>query len=218
MHDVTRWYVQNDSLIRVTWLVHMCDITRLCVRHDVFRVDLYKESCTRRDSLICETRLVHVCDMTFCMLDSTYDPSRDMTGWNVWRDPLTYALICVCDALTCVCDSLICAKWLVHTCDKSCRFVRMQHHLFTTVNPRSTHCNTLQHPATHCNTLPYTATHCNALQATCCIQMCDIWLIRLWPADQIRRFVDYTSDRLVRCIRQPTPSTVYIHVLHDRGG
>jgi len=49
MCDMTRSYVWHDSIICVTWLVHMCHMTRSYVWHDSF---------------ICVTWLVHMCDMT----------------------------------------------------------------------------------------------------------------------------------------------------------
>ena len=51
--DMTHLYVGHDSSIRVTCIIHMCDVpisfSRCCVWHDL---------------LICVTWLIHVCDMT----------------------------------------------------------------------------------------------------------------------------------------------------------
>jgi len=49
-HPICTWlYMWHDSLICVTWLTHMCDMTHSYVWHD---------------SLICVTWLTHMCDMT----------------------------------------------------------------------------------------------------------------------------------------------------------
>jgi len=52
---MTHAYVWHDAFICVTWLIHMCDMTHLCVTwpthvwHDLF---------------MCATWLIHMCDMT----------------------------------------------------------------------------------------------------------------------------------------------------------
>ena len=46
---MTNLYVWHDSLICVTWLIYMCDMTHSYVWHDSF---------------ICVTWLIHMCDMT----------------------------------------------------------------------------------------------------------------------------------------------------------
>jgi len=61
--------------------------------------------------------------------------------------------------------------WRIHTCDMTGSRVWLVWFTSTTwlmhvSIQRTTHCNTLQHPATHCNTLQHTATHCNTLQHT----------------------------------------------------
>ena len=34
--DLTNTYVSNVPLMRVTWIMHMCDETQACVYHDSF--------------------------------------------------------------------------------------------------------------------------------------------------------------------------------------
>jgi len=46
-------YVWHDSLICVTWLIHMCHMTHTYVWHDSF---------------ICVTWLIHICDMTHSLV------------------------------------------------------------------------------------------------------------------------------------------------------
>jgi len=91
MCDMTHSYVWHDSFICVTWLIHMCDITYSYVWHDSF---------------ICVTWLIHMCDMTHSY---------------VWHDPFIRVtwLIHMC-AMPCSHvwhDSVICVTWLIHMCD-----------------------------------------------------------------------------------------------------
>ena len=55
MCSMTHSYVWHDSFIRVTWLIHMCDMTRsFDTTHSFVWHDLF----------ICVTWLIHMCDMT----------------------------------------------------------------------------------------------------------------------------------------------------------
>ena len=63
--------VTHDSFISVTWLIHVCDMTRSRVRHDSFKcmtwlIHMFDmiHSHVRHDSFICGTWLIHMCDMT----------------------------------------------------------------------------------------------------------------------------------------------------------
>ena len=108
---MTHSYVWHDSFIRVTWLIHMCDIAD-----------------SLHDSFICVTWLIHMCDMTHSYVwhDSFICVTWlirmcDMTHSCVWHD----SFIC----LTCImhmCDltssylwhaSFIRVTWILHTCD-----------------------------------------------------------------------------------------------------
>jgi len=78
--DMPNSYVQRDVfkrvtclsyIIRVTWLLHTCDMTALYVRHDSFiRATCLIHTCdmtpsyVRHDSFIRATWLLHTCDMT----------------------------------------------------------------------------------------------------------------------------------------------------------
>jgi len=78
--DVTHVYVWYDSFLRVTWkrethskqgmrssttwLMYMCDMTRLCVWHEnVKHIAIEAWGLALRDSFICVIWLVRVCDM-----------------------------------------------------------------------------------------------------------------------------------------------------------
>jgi len=217
---VTRSYAWRDSFICATWFVDRCDVTRSYVRHDPFMCVTWRFPCWSLWTILHATWLVNMWNMTRSHV------RHDVLHVVLYAWPLTRhdSLKCVTWPIDICIDMCVwrvdMCVWLVHTCDMTCSHAtsltrsRLQH--------TATHCNTLQHPATHCNTLPHTATHCNALQATCCTQMCDIWLIRLWPADQIRRFVDYTSDRLVGYIYirewANTVCNIYIYMSSIMGG
>jgi len=47
--DMSHVCVRHDSCMCATWLMYVCDMTHVCVRHD---------------SCMCATWLMHVCDMT----------------------------------------------------------------------------------------------------------------------------------------------------------
>ena len=115
-------FISYDFFVRVTWLRHMCDMTRSYVWHDSF---------------ICVTWLVHMCDMTrsyvwrvsftrvTCLLHTSHKVyTRCVIG-------LLYAFsICVTCLIHIVwllhmCNmtlsymwhgSFICVTWLLHTC------------------------------------------------------------------------------------------------------
>jgi len=70
MCDVTRWYVWRDSLIYVTWLVHILEeegaipkTTIHCIPWLMTMCDMF-DSYVWHDSFICVSWLVHLCDMT----------------------------------------------------------------------------------------------------------------------------------------------------------
>jgi len=81
-------YAWHDSLICVTWLTYMCDMTHSYVWHDVFIHG--RDSCIRgHDSFICVTLLIH---------------GRDMPHSYVRHDSFIRGH-----------DSFISVTWLVHT-------------------------------------------------------------------------------------------------------
>jgi len=62
----------QDSFIRATWLIHMRDMTYMCVQH--------KSQCLHPPP--CVTRLIHTCDVTHSC---------------VWHDPFTCVTWSICD-------------------------------------------------------------------------------------------------------------------------
>jgi len=87
----------RGSFIRVTWLIHACDMTHLHVWHDPFisvtwfsRMCDMTHSCGRHDSFMRVTWLIHMCDITHSY---------------VWH------------------DSFICVTWLIHMCDMTHSYV-----------------------------------------------------------------------------------------------
>jgi len=157
MCDMTHSYVWRDSFICVTWHIHMCDTTHSCVWHDPF---------------ICVTRLNHhMCGMT---------PSS-----HVWNDTsIILPFICVtwfiheCDTthLSHVWhDSFITwVAWLIHMCDMTHSYV--WHDSFVSRVARlfyEMHLAWLiHHITTHhiCDTHPWHCCHVSFI--------CDTWLFR----------------------------------------
>jgi len=93
-HDAFIW-VWHNLFMRVTWLIHVCNMTHSCVSHDLFMCvtlvqELWKAAfdvCdvwpTRRDVFACVTWRIHMSDITYSC---------------VWH------------------DSFMCATWLIHMC------------------------------------------------------------------------------------------------------
>jgi len=92
MCDMTQWCVWHDSLICVTWLVDTCDMIQSRVWHD---------------SLICVTCLVYMCNMTRWYVRHASLMCHMAVGMNV-----TF-LVDVWH------DSLICVTWFVDWCAPS---------------------------------------------------------------------------------------------------
>jgi len=111
-----RSHVWHDSLICVTWLFLMCDMTLSYVWHDCF---------------ICVTRLFHMCDMTLfiCvpwLFSYVWHDSFTCVTWlnHPWRihktaqaqEPLGKRVMSQY-------DSFICVTWLFHMCDMTLSYV-----------------------------------------------------------------------------------------------
>ena len=101
--------------MRVTWLIHMCDVTHSCVRRDSFMCVTWLIH-VWRDSFICVTWLIHMCDMTYsyvwhesfiCVLWLIH-----MTHSNVWHDSFKW----VTWLIHAWHDSFIYVTWLIHMC------------------------------------------------------------------------------------------------------
>jgi len=76
MCGITRGDVWHDSLICVTWLIDVCEVTHWYVK---WLIDMWS------DSLICVTWLIEMCDMThwYVRRDSLM---CDVTHWYMWLD------------------------------------------------------------------------------------------------------------------------------------
>jgi len=108
---MTHSYVWHDSFIRVTWLIHTCDMTHSYVCETI-------HSCECHDSFMCVTWLIPICDMTHLYVwhDSSICERNDSFLWVPW-------LIHVCDmthshvwhgSFICVTSRIhMCAKWLI---------------------------------------------------------------------------------------------------------
>jgi len=91
------WYVFHDSFIRVSWLIHMCDMTHSYVCRDsficvtwLFRTCVVTHSCVWHDSFVRVSWLIHMCDMTHSRVLRCIRVC-DTTCLYVWHD----ASICV---------------------------------------------------------------------------------------------------------------------------
>ena len=77
----------------VTWLIHMCDMTRSYVWHDSF---------------ICVTWLIHMRNMTHSYV---WHDSFIRVTWLIYMHDMTHSYVSD--------DSFICVPWLIHTCNTS---------------------------------------------------------------------------------------------------
>ena len=96
--DLFRTFVQNDSFIRVTWLIHTCDMTRSYVMLLIHTCDM-THSYVWRDSFIRVIWLIHTCDMTHSY---------------VWHDSFIPAPDSISVLSLLVRDSFICVPWHIH--------------------------------------------------------------------------------------------------------
>ena len=126
--------VQHDSFVRATWLmqcatwlIHMCDMTHLCVRRDSFvRATWLIYMCdmthlhVRHDSFICATWPINMCNMTHSYV-------------QLYSFVRVTSLICTCDMTHSYVrhDSFIYVTLLIHMCDVTQSYVR--HDSFTRV-------------------------------------------------------------------------------------
>jgi len=167
-------YVWHDSFLCVTWLVHMCDMTRSYVWHDSF---------------LCVTYLVHMWDMTYsyvwqasslrvtCLIES-----------YVWHDSSIFAtwLIHMCDGLCQMYDmtlsdlwheSFICVTWLIHVCDMTHSYVW--------------HYSYVQHDASSCATWLVHMWDMNHSYVWHDSFICETWLIHV--CNMTRSYVRHNS-------------------------
>jgi len=79
----------HDLFMCVTWLIHVCDMTRPCVWHD---------------STMCVTCLIHVCDMTH---PCVWQNSSMCVTWLIHVCDMTHPRVWH--------DSSMCVTWLIHT-------------------------------------------------------------------------------------------------------
>ena len=126
--------------MRVTWLIHTCDMTHSCVWHDSF---------------IRVTWRIHMCDMT----PFTCFHICDMTHSYVWHDSFISEtwLIHMCGMTHSYVshDSFICVTWRIHMCDKWVR-CHLTHqyvwHDWQYENPINTYKHTWAHMKIYENT------------------------------------------------------------------
>jgi len=130
----TAWLTQTTFYVQRGWCMSamrlgnlaMCDVTRLCVRHEsvicvTWRLHVW-HGVVDWDDFLFATWLIYVCDMTRTPSHVRRDSCMCAT-WYVWHD----SLICVarlgwlgrramCDVRR---DSFMCATWLgrLHKCD-----------------------------------------------------------------------------------------------------
>ena len=83
----------------VTWLVHMCDVTR---------------SHVWRDSFTYVTWLIHMCDVTH---SHVWHGSFTCATWLILKGDVTHSYMG--HALFMCHDSFICVAWLIHECDRT---------------------------------------------------------------------------------------------------
>jgi len=131
MCDMTRLW--HDSFMCVTWLIHTRIIhTMICNICGTWRIF----PGVIRDSCVCMTRLVY-----------TYN----ITRLYVWHD----SFICVMWLIKTCMIRTMCATWRIHKC------VMTHAHAL----PRSAvHCSALQLGAVRCSALQCVAVRCSALQ------------------------------------------------------
>jgi len=112
-------HVWHDSVIYMTWLIHMWDMTHSYVRHDSFICGTWlihlwdmTRSSTWHDSIVCVTWLIHMWDRTHSY---------------VWHDSFIYGtwLIHMCDMTHSYVghDAFVCVTWLIHMCDMTHSYV-----------------------------------------------------------------------------------------------
>jgi len=155
----------RDSFKCVTWLIHMCDVTRTYVS--------VSHPYVSRDSFICVTWLVHMCHTRVSLCHrSTYHVqllSCDMTHSYVWNES------CACVTWHVVARIIyMCNGWVTwHNMNESCHWRRHLTGILVLIchcnrlrnaEHAATRCNTLQHAATRCNTPLHIATHCTKMQ------------------------------------------------------
>ena len=83
----------------VTWLVHMCDVTR---------------SHVWRDSFTYVTWLIHMCDVTH---SHVWHGSFTCATWLILKGDVTHSYMG--HALLMRHDSFTCVAWLIHECDRT---------------------------------------------------------------------------------------------------
>ena len=107
MCDMTRSHVWHDSFTYVTWLIHMCDMTRFS----------------------CVTWLIHMCDMTHSHVWHDSFLMSDMTHSHMWHDSFTCVTWLVSYEWH---DSFTCVTWLIHIFDMTRSYACHNPRIFVT--------------------------------------------------------------------------------------
>jgi len=195
---MTHSYVWQDSVICVTWLIHMCDRTHSYVWHDSF---------------IYVTWLIHMCDMThsyvwhdsfitwgraaranlvaFALIRNFLQSRSDL--WNTSAVDMTNSCVWL-DPFMCVTWLFMCVTWLIHMCDMThskdsiCawRVKRLYMCVTCPIHMRDmTHSYVSQVLFAHVTryyshmwhnvTLQHTAAHCNTLQQHTATSYSHMW-------------------------------------------
>ena len=152
----------HDSLICVTWLAHMCDMTHSYVWHDTrdtdARVTVYMYIYTYIFSHI----YIYKYTYRYSHMYTLMNESRD-----IWMSHVTH-MNGSCHTYEWVMSHI----WMGHVTHmhESCHTYSW--HTCNTLQHTATRCNTLQHipdtHAIHCNTLQRAATHCNTFLTHMC--------------------------------------------------
>jgi len=114
---MTPSYVRRDSFVCVTWLIHICDMTRIDAYAYSFFDATGKLVC--HDSLICVSWLPHMCVVTHSY--AWHDSSIYVTWLVLMPTPILFlmrlARWCVMTPSYVCHDWFICVSWLIRMCD-----------------------------------------------------------------------------------------------------
>jgi len=128
---MTHSYVWHDSFIRVTRLIHTCDLTHSYVWHDSFiRVTRLIHTCNTTHSNMQHDLLIHATWLAHLFTRMSHDTCHDSFIHVTWRIHIrhiphlkshrtvhpdtTHPYICTNESWQITCDSFIHVTWLTH--------------------------------------------------------------------------------------------------------